>query len=201
MRTTIHQHLTQGLACLQRLMANETSLINIEKSAKIMIQSLKNGHKIMSCGNGGSLCDAMHFAEELSGRFRENRPALAALAISDPGHMSCTANDFGYDFVFQRFLEAHARQGDVLLGISTSGKSNNIIKAAQWAKQHGVTVVSLTGKENSPLGLLSDIDIVCTGEKYADLVQELHIKVIHILIELIEQGMFTKVTTDATPII
>jgi D-sedoheptulose 7-phosphate isomerase len=137
------------------------------------------------------MCDAMHFAEELSGRYRNDRKALPAVSISDPSHISCVGNDYGYDFIFSRYLEAHARAGDVLLGISTSGKSANVIKAAEYAKAHGIHVVTLTGKPDSVLGGLATIDIVTPGNSgYADRVQELHIKVIHILIELVERRFF-----------
>jgi D-sedoheptulose 7-phosphate isomerase len=146
---------------------------------------------VFSCGNGGSMCDAMHFAEELSGRYRDNRRALPAVAISDPSHIACVGNDYGFDFIFSRYLEAHARKGDVLLGISTSGKSANVIKAAEYAKANGIHVVTLTGKPDSVLGKLADIDIVTPGTSgYADRIQELHIKVIHILIELVERHFF-----------
>ena len=138
------------------------------------------------------MCDAMHFAEELSGRFRKDRPGLAAAAISDPGHISCVANDFGYDEIFSRYLESHARMGDALLAISTSGKSPNICRAAKTAKERSVEVIALTGKRGSLLGELADIEICTPGGGFADRSQELHIKVIHILIELIERRMFPK---------
>ena len=138
------------------------------------------------------MCDAMHFAEELSGRYRNDRRALPAASISDPSHISCVGNDYGYDFIFSRYLEAHARKGDVLLGISTSGKSANVIKAAEYAKANGVQVITLTGKADSVLGRLADVDVVTLGTSgYADRVQELHIKVIHILIELVERRFFS----------
>jgi D-sedoheptulose 7-phosphate isomerase len=137
------------------------------------------------------MCDAMHFAEELSGRYRNDRKALPAVSISDPSHISCVGNDYGYDFIFSRYLEAHAHAGDVLLGISTSGKSANVIKAAEYANAHGIHVVTLTGKADSVLGKLATVDVVTPGTSgYADRVQELHIKVIHILIELVERRFF-----------
>ena len=141
----------------------------------------------MSCGNGGSHCDAMHFAEELSGRYRDNRRALAALAISDPSHISCVGNDFGYDFVFSRFVEGLGKAGDILLGISTSGKSRNVIEAIQTAKSMGITTVALTGKDGGEVGRICDIEIRAPHTPYADRAQEIHIKVIHSLIDYIEQ--------------
>jgi D-sedoheptulose 7-phosphate isomerase len=143
--------------------------------------------RIFSCGNGGSMCDAMHFAEELTGRYRNDRPAIAAIAISDPSHIACVGNDYGYQFIFSRYLEAHGRAGDVLLAISTSGSSKNIMEAAQAAKQLNMKIIALTGKNECPLAGLSTIHIPTPAGHFADRVQELHIKVIHILIELIER--------------
>jgi D-sedoheptulose 7-phosphate isomerase len=137
------------------------------------------------------MCDAMHFAEELTGRFRNNRAGLGAVAMSDPGYLSCAANDFGYEHVFSRFLESHGRGGDVLLGISTSGSSKNVINAAKHAKENGIKVIALTGKDDCELGALADVHIAtASGFPFADRVQELHIKVIHILIEQIERQIF-----------
>ena len=136
------------------------------------------------------MCDAMHFAEELSGRYRLDRKALPASAISDPGHISCVGNDYGYGNIFSRYLEAHAKSGDMLLAISTSGNSKNVVVAAEHARKNNIKVICLTGRKDSPLGKIADIEICTPAGKYADRVQELHIKVIHILIELIERGMF-----------
>lgn len=184
-------NLKQSKQALENLLASPAALANIAAAAELMGQSLDNGGRVFSCGNGGSMCDAMHFAEELSGRYRDDRKALSAVSISDPSYISCVGNDYGYDFIFSRYLEAHARAGDVLLGISTSGKSGNVIKAAEYAKANGIHVVSLTGKPDSALGKLANVDVMTPGTSgYADRVQELHIKVIHILIELIERRFF-----------
>jgi D-sedoheptulose 7-phosphate isomerase len=184
-------NLKQAETALTQLRASPQSLTQIVAAADLIADSFEQGGRVFSCGNGGSMCDAMHFAEELSGRYRDDRKALPAVSISDPSHISCVGNDYGYDFIFSRYLEAHARKGDVLLGISTSGESANVIKAAHHAKQHGIHVVTLTGKTHSVLGLLADIDITTLGTSgFADRVQELHIKVIHILIELIERRFF-----------
>lgn len=161
----------------------------IVDAAELLAATLRAGGRILSCGNGGSMCDAMHFAEELSGRFRENRPGLGAMAISDPSHLSCTANDFGYDHVFSRFVEAFARPGDALVAISTSGSSENVRRAAEAARANGIRVVALTGRHGSPIGALADVDVCTPGHAYADRVQEAHGLVIHILIELIEQAV------------
>ena len=187
----VSKNLKQSAEALAQLMASPEVLENITKAAEVIGASIEHKGRIFSCGNGGSMCDAMHFAEELSGRYRNDRKALAAVSISDPSHISCVGNDYGYDFIFSRYLEAHAREGDVLLGISTSGKSANVIKAAEYAKANGIKVVTLTGKADSALGKLADVDVVTLGTSgFADRVQELHIKVIHILIELIERRFF-----------
>jgi len=165
---------------------------NIEKIAlatTIMVAALKAGNKIISCSNGGSMSDAMHFAEELSGRFREDRPGLAAISISDPSHLSCVANDYGYAKVFSRFVQALGNSGDVLLAISTSGNSENVINAIHEAKQKGMTIVALTGKTGGTIATLADLEIRVAHNGYADRIQEVHIKIIHTLIYGIELGM------------
>jgi D-sedoheptulose 7-phosphate isomerase len=154
-----------------------------------MVQSLKNGGKIISCGNGGSMCDAMHFAEELTGRYRNDRPSIAALSISDPSHMSCVGNDYGYQYVFSRYLQGVGREGDVLLAISTSGNSANVLEAAKVAKEKGIIVVGLTGKDGGQLAPLCDVEVCVPWNGYADRVQEIHIKVIHSLIDYIETNI------------
>ncbi len=175
---------------LEQLIANEPAHRKIEEAAQTLIACFKAKGHVYTCGNGGSMCDAMHFAEELSGRYRNDRPALGAMAISDPTHISCVGNDYGYDYIFSRFIEAQGRAGDVLIGISTSGKSANVIRAAEAARKIGMKVIVLSGKPDSALSKLADVDICTPAGRYADRVQELHIKVIHTLIELIERGMF-----------
>lgn len=173
------------------LLQDESALAQVAKAGALLVESLQRGGKVYSCGNGGSMCDAMHFAEELSGKFRSERPPLAALAISDPAHLTCTGNDFGFEQVFARFVMAHGRPGDVLLAISTSGTSRNILAAVEAAKAAQVKVITLTGRRDSPVGRQADIDI-CTpvATPWSDRIQELHIKVIHTLIELCEIGLF-----------
>lgn len=187
-------HITAALReaadALARLRENEVTLSNIELAAETLLQAFANGNRVFSCGNGGSMSDAMHFAEELSGRYRLNRKALPATAISDVGHISCVANDFGYEYIFSRYLESQAKPGDVLFGISTSGTSKNVVQAARVARELGMRVITLTGRPDTILAELSDVEICTPGGKFADRVQELHIKVIHILIELIERRLF-----------
>jgi D-sedoheptulose 7-phosphate isomerase len=161
----------------------------IERAGAAMVESIRKGGKIISCGNGGSMCDAMHFAEELSGRYRENRRALPALSISDPSHMSCVGNDYGYDYVFSRYVEGLGNRGDVLLGISTSVNSANVLHAAETARSKGLTVIALTGKDGGKLAPLCDVEIRVPWMGYADRIQEIHIKVIHSLIDYIERNL------------
>ena len=183
----ISKELNQAAEVLQDFLSNEENLKNIEAAAKLIADSVKQGGKIISCGNGGSHCDAMHFAEELTGRYRDNRKAIPAICVSDPSHISCVSNDYGYEFVFSRYLEALGNKGDVLLGISTSGHSANIIKAAQAAKEKGMKVIILSGKDGGKLAPLADIELRVPHFGYADRIQEVHIKIIHILILLIEK--------------
>lgn len=186
----IRAALTEGQTALQNLLANQETLSQLEKAGNLLTHSFRNNGRAFSCGNGGSMCDAMHFAEEFTGRFRKNRKPLPATAICEPGHITCVANDFGYDFIFSSYVEAHARAGDVLLAISTSGKSPNIINAAKAARQNGAKVIALTGKSDCPLAEFADVLLATPGGSYADRVQELHIKMIHIMIELVERQLF-----------
>jgi D-sedoheptulose 7-phosphate isomerase len=168
---------------------NTENFEKIETAIEMMCTALKAGNKIISCGNGGSMCDAMHFAEELSGRFRNNRRGLAAVSISDPSHISCVANDFGYDFVFSRYIEAIGQSGDVLLGISTSGSSKNVILAIEEAKKKGLKTIVLTGKDGGKLAGLADLEIRAPYSEFADRAQEIHIKIIHNFILGIELNL------------
>lgn len=186
---TIKQHFTEAQDVLIAFLADDKNFENIEAAAKLMVASIKSGGKILSCGNGGSMCDAMHFAEELTGRYRDNRPAIAAIAISDVSHMACVGNDYGYDFVFSRYLQAVGREGDVLLGISTSGNSKNVINAIEVAKKKGIKVVGLTGKDGGKMAGTCDVEIRAPHATYADRAQEIHIKVIHSLIDYIERNV------------
>ncbi len=183
----IRAELAEARNVLDQFLADPANLARIAEAAEVFAHSLRNGGKVLTCGNGGSLCDAQHFAEELSGRYRENRRALAAIALTEASHMTCVANDFGFEFVFSRFVQALGRGGDVLLAISTSGNSPNILRAAEAAKEAGMLVVSLTGKDGGQLAGLSDVEIRVPHFGYADRIQEVHIKVIHILILLIEK--------------
>jgi D-sedoheptulose 7-phosphate isomerase len=185
----IRNSLIEAQRALDAFIGSEQTLANIERAGDLLVNSFEARGKAFSCGNGGSMCDAMHFAEELTGRYRKNRPGIAAVSISDASHISCVANDFGYDHIFSRYVESHGRDGDVLLAISTSGKSPNVVKAAEAAKALGIKVIALTGKPGSLLESLADVCICAPGGDFADRTQELHIKVIHILIELVERRL------------
>ncbi|MBF0360110.1 MAG: D-sedoheptulose 7-phosphate isomerase [Oligoflexia bacterium] len=174
---------------LEDFFNDEENLLAVEKAIATMCFSIKEGRKVISCGNGGSMCDAIHFAEELTGRFHKDRPALPAIAISDPAHLSCTSNDYGYEHVFARWLEALASSGDVLLAISTSGNSKNVIRAVEVAKKKGLKTIGLLGKNGGELKGLVDIPIVIKSD-LAERVQEMHIKIIHVMVEGIEREIF-----------
>ena len=183
----IRAELTEARAVLDRFLADPANLACIAAAAEVMAKSLRAGGKILTCGNGGSLCDAQHFAEELSGRYRYDRRALAAIALTEASHMSCVANDYGFEFVFSRFVQALGRPGDVLLAISTSGNSPNVLRAAEAAREVGMLVVALTGKDGGQLADMCDVEIRAPHAGFADRIQEIHIKAIHILIMLIEK--------------
>lgn len=186
-QSLINQELSEAQRVLEAFLSEPTHSEAIERAATLMAEAINTNHKIISCGNGGSHCDAMHFAEELTGRYRENRRALPAIAISDPSHLSCVSNDFGYEYVFSRFVEGLGQSGDVLLGLSTSGNSANIIRAVEAAHAKGMKVVILSGKDGGKLAGLADVEIRVPHLGYADRIQEIHIKVIHIFMLLIEK--------------
>ncbi|MEQ8478140.1 D-sedoheptulose 7-phosphate isomerase [Fulvivirga sp.] len=183
----IKQELLHAYDVLDKFIADPENINSIEAGAALLANTFKAGGKVISCGNGGSHCDAMHFAEELTGRFRDDRNPLPAIAISDPSYMSCVGNDYGFDYVFSRFVEGVAKEGDVLLAISTSGNSRNVINAVKTAQKKGVKVIALTGNGGGQMAGMADVEIRVPHYGYADRVQEIHIKVIHILILLVEK--------------
>ncbi len=185
----IKNNFSEAKQVLDQFVSDENNLLQIEKAAKEMIAAIKTEGKIISCGNGGSMCDAMHFAEELTGRFREDRKAIAAVSISDSSHMSCVGNDYGYDEIFARYVDALGKKEDVLLAISTSGNSENVLRAAKLAKEKGMKVIGLTGKTGGKLAEVCDVEIRVPHNGYADRTQEIHIKIIHSLIHYIEENL------------
>lgn len=186
----IKKDLNESMDVLNTFISNESIWKAIEKAALLMTDSLNSGHKIISCGNGGSLCDAMHFAEELTGRFQRSRQGLPALAISDPAYITCVANDFGFDYIFSRYIESIGNSGDVLLAISTSGNSQNVKNAILSAREKNMHVVALTGKTGGKIAPLCDVEIRAPYSTFSDRTQEIHIKVIHSLVHAIEYALF-----------
>ena len=193
LKEILKQHLQQASNILNDFINNDEYLSSVEEAAQTIITSLQNGNKIISAGNGGSMCDAMHFAEELSGRYRNDRKGLAAVSISDPSHITCVGNDYGFKYIFSRYLEALGNPGDVFFGISTSGNSENIICGCLEARRRNMKVVILTSDREGDLQVdyedLVDVFIKTPSNKYADRIQELHIKIIHSLIDMIEQKL------------
>lgn len=187
---SIKENFKDAQRLLDAFIADQNNWENMKAAGDIMVDCLKNGGKIISCGNGGSMSDAMHFAEELSGRFRDDRKGLAAIAISDPTHITCVANDYGFDFIFSRYVEAVGKSGDVLLAISTSGNSANVLKAAQEARKSGMKVIALTGKTGGKLKDNCDVELRIQHFEYSDRIQELHIKIIHSFIQYVEMEYF-----------
>jgi D-sedoheptulose 7-phosphate isomerase len=174
---------------LSAFIKDEKNFASVERFVDLLSDTFKAGKKVYSAGNGGSHCDAMHFAEEWTGRYRKDRRPLPAIAFADPSHMSCTSNDYGFEHVFERMVDAFGSEGDVFLGITTSGNSKNILLAAEAAKRKGMKVVGLLGKDGGPMKALCDIAIVVPGST-TDRIQELHIKVIHVAIECTERRLF-----------
>ena len=175
---------------LEAFISDEKNLGQVKNAGDLLVDMFRQGGKVFSCGNGGSLCDAMHFAEELTGRFRHERAALPAIAIADPSHFTCVSNDMSLASVFSKYLDALGNRRDVLLEISTSSNSSNILQAIDTAHVKGMKVIGLTGKTGGKMKEKCDITIVVPWNKYSDRIQEIHIKIIHILIEYIEQALF-----------
>ena len=188
----IKDQLNEANQLLTNIINDKLIINSISEASEIMINSIKNEKKIISCGNGGSMCDAMHFAEELTGKFRDERKSLPALSISDPSHITCVGNDFGFDKIFSKYLEGVGKSGDTLLAISTSGNSKNVVNAAKYCTENNINVISLTGNNGGKLSKYSDVEIRVPHFGYSDRIQEIHIKIIHILILLIENNQWIK---------
>lgn len=187
-RNRLNAHFEEAAQLLDTLRRDASFMDAVEGAGECMVKSIRAGGKIISCGNGGSMSDAMHFAEELSGRYRDDRPGLPAIACSDPSHLTCVGNDYGFDRVFSRFVEALGKEGDCLVAISTSGNSPNVLNAAKAARAMGITVIGLTGRGGGQLRSICDAVVDVPWSGYADRVQEVHIKVIHAWIDLIERA-------------
>ena len=189
MATFLRASLLESQKVLHNFIDNKNNLDKLNSAVQFMTTCLNTGGKIMSCGNGGSMCDAMHFTEELTGRYRKDRRPLAAFSLTEPAHMSCVANDYGYDFIFSRYIEALGKPEDILLAISTSGNSKNVLLAVEYAKKQGMKVIALTGKDGGKLHSIADISFKVESST-TDRIQEIHIKIIHLLIEGIERTIF-----------
>jgi len=188
-QSLIVEELNQASNVLNAFISDVSLIKKIEEAAVLIATSVKEGGKVISCGNGGSHCDAMHFAEELTGKYRNPRKAIPAICISDASHITCVGNDYGYEFIFSRYIEALGSKGDVLLGLSTSGNSSNILQAMKVASDKGMKTIALTGNNGGKLGPLVDLEIRVPHIGYADRIQEIHIKVIHIMMLLIEKQL------------
>jgi D-sedoheptulose 7-phosphate isomerase len=185
----IRSSLEDAHKTLTTFLGNEDNINKIEQAIQTFVDSFQNKGRVFSCGNGGSMCDALHFAEELTGRYRKDRAPLPATGISEAGHITCIANDFGFEYIFSRYIDAWGQKGDVLLAISTSGNSANVIKAVEVAKSKGMKVVGLLGKDGGKLKSMVDVPLVIDCP-ITDRIQEVHIKCIHIFIEGIERKIF-----------
>lgn len=184
----LQENLLENVQRMTALAADEAFGAAFDRASEAMVTSLRAGGTLLACGNGGSMTNAQHFAEELTGRFRGNRPPLRAMAISDPSHLTCVANDYGYEYVFSKFVEAFAKPGDVLLALSTSGKSPNVLRAAEAMKAAGGIVVASSATAASPLGEVADVVIELGSSRWADRVQEAELVVIHSLMQAIEDA-------------
>jgi D-sedoheptulose 7-phosphate isomerase len=189
MKTSIEGNFKEAAEVLDEFVSDPANILAIESAASLLVDAVQKGHKIISCGNGGSMTDAMHFTEELTGKFRDRRRPIPAISISDPSHLTCVANDFGFESVFSRFIEGLGQPGDVLVAISTSGNSMNVIKAIEAAREKGMMVLGLTGHNGGLMAGMVDQEIRVRGRKHSDRIQEVHVKILHILVLLIEEAI------------
>ncbi|WP_420421388.1 D-sedoheptulose-7-phosphate isomerase [Simkania sp.] len=185
MREPIKKSVKEAIQAIQTL-ASEEGLEFLEKLSWMIIDTYRQGGKLLIAGNGGSLCDAMHFAEEMTGFFRAKRQALPAIALSDPGHMSCVANDLSFDDIFARGVQAHGKKGDLFIALTTSGNSENLLRAVEASQKKGVKTVAFLGKTGGKMKGLCDLEWIVSGFKYSDRIQEAHMAAIHIVIEMVE---------------
>lgn len=189
MRKAIERSVTEAVQAMQ-VLASEEGQAFIQQLAERVVQTYREGKKLLIAGNGGSLCDAMHFAEELTGFYRKKRPALPAIALSDPGHISCVANDLSYEDVFARSIEAYGKPGDLFIALTTSGNSENLIRAVNVSQKQGLQTVAFLGKTGGHMKGMCDLEWIVSGFEYSDRIQEVHMAAIHIVIEMVEQELF-----------
>ncbi len=191
----INSSLKQAQDTLNTFISDQSNIEKMTQAIEIFVKSIKADGRILSCGNGGSMCDSMHFVEELTGRFRKDRDPIAAMSMGDPSHITCVANDYGFDYIFSRHVQAWGRSGDTLLAISTSGNSQNVINAVEAAKKNNMQVIGLLGKSGGQLKDMVDIPLIVDSQ-ISDRIQEIHIKLIHIFIEGIERSIVPDHYTD-----
>ncbi|MCB9846587.1 MAG: SIS domain-containing protein [Phycisphaeraceae bacterium] len=184
-RSLIIGALQDARRCLDAAIARQADIDQLSDLATRIAECMRAGGRVLIAGNGGSACDAMHFAEELTGRFRNDRPPLPAMALTDPGHITCTANDYGFDQVFSRLVEAHGRAGDVLILLSTSGNSPNLIRALAAGRARDMHIAVFLGRDGGALRGHADVEWIVPGET-SDRIQELHMLLLHALVEAIE---------------
>lgn len=189
MNTLLMKSVGDAIVAIQQLQQPK-SMKFMQEVAELLARTFQSGNKIIIAGNGGSLCDASHFAEELTGFFRSYRAALPAIALSEPGHLTCVGNDIGFEWVFARGVEAYGCPGDVFIGLTTSGNSANLVKAFELAKQKGLKTVAFLGKGGGVLKGFADIELIIEGFKTSDRIQEAHMAAIHIIIEALEHLLF-----------
>jgi len=185
----VQDNLLENARRMTALAEDAAFAADFDRAADLMVAAVRQGGTLFACGNGGSMTNAQHFAEELTGRFRGDRPPLRAMAISDPSHLTCVANDYGYEFVFSKFIEAFARPGDVLFALSTSGKSPNVLRAAESMKAAGGIVIASSGNRDTALAELADVSFALGSSRWADRIQESELVVIHSLMQAIEDGL------------
>jgi D-sedoheptulose 7-phosphate isomerase len=188
-KESILKSVNEGIAAIEQLRQPQMVAF-IEQAALLIADCFQRGNKLIIAGNGGSLCDAAHFAEELTGVFREKRPALPAIALTDSGHLTCVGNDLGFDAVFARGVEAYGKEGDVFVGLTTSGKSPNIINAFEAARHKKLKTIAFLGKGGGLLKGVADLELLINGFSTSDRIQEAHMAAIHILIEMVEKKLF-----------
>jgi D-sedoheptulose 7-phosphate isomerase len=189
MPQTFGQDIDQAILCLQEL-KQEEGFRFLNEASKLLIQTFQNGGKIIVAGNGGSLCDATHFAEELTGIFHRHRPALPAIALADPGHLTCVGNDLGFEEVFARGVEAYGKKGDVFIALTTSGNSKNLVKAVERAKKLSLKTIAFLGRGGGRLKGQADLEWVVEAAPTTDRIQELHMTAIHLIIKEVEETLF-----------
>ena len=189
LREALRQSYQDAATLFSSFASDKTQIDKTLVVSSVIAKAFQEGNKVLICGNGGSCCDAIHFAEEFTGRFRKNRKALPVIALSDSAHITCVGNDFGFDEIFSRSVEAYGKTGDIFIGISTSGNSENVLRAASVANQLGLLTLSLLGRDGGKLAGVCDYEFIIPGQS-SDRIQELHMAILHILIEGVERILF-----------